>query len=142
MTRIFLDASVIFSACYSTRGHSHDLILMAIRGEYHLVSSQLVVEETRRNLAKTSKEYVLFLDFVLESTPIEFVRPTKRQVLTAGRHVAFKDTPIVAAAKRAKVDLLVTLDKKHLLDKPEVAEHAGADIVTPQEAVGYLQGTN
>ena len=36
MTRIFLDASVIFSACYSTHGHSHDLILLALRGEYDL----------------------------------------------------------------------------------------------------------
>lgn len=142
MTLIFLDASVIFSACYSTRGHSHDLILMALRGEYDLVSSRLVVEETRRNLAKTSEEYVLFLDFVLETTPIEFVRPTKRQVLAAKRHVALKDAPIIAAAKRAKVDLLVTLDKKHLLGKPELSEYAGVDIVTPQEAVGYLRGTN
>ena len=61
---------------------------------------------------------------------------------SAASHVALKDAPIVAAAKRAKVDLLVTLDKKHLLGKPELAEYAGVDIVTPQEAVGYLRGTN
>ena len=142
MTRIFLDASVIFSACYSTRGHSHDLILMAVRGEYDLVSSKLVVEEARRNLAKTSEDYVLFLDFVLENITIEFVRPTKRQVLSAASHVALKDAPIVAAAKRAKVDLLVSLDKKHLLGKPELAKYAETDIVTPQEAVAHIREMN
>ena len=142
MTRIFLDASVIFSACYSSRGHSHDLILMAVRGEYDLVSSKLVVEEARRNLARTSEDYILFLDFVLENIPIEYVRPTKRQVIAAASHVALKDAPIVAAAKRAKVDLLVTLDKKHLLGKPELTKYADAEIVTPQEAVIQLRRAN
>ena len=142
MTRIFLDASVIFSACYSTRGHSHDLILMAVRGDYDLVSSKMVVEEARRNLARTSEDYVLFLDFVLENIPIEYVRPTKRQLLSAASHVALKDAPIVATAKRAKLDLLVSLDKKHLLGKPELAEYAEADIVTPQEAVIQLRRVN
>ena len=142
MTRIFLDASVIFSACYSTRGHSHDLILMAVRGEYDLVSSKLVVEEARRNLARTSEDYILFLDFVLENIPIEYVRPTKGQVIAAASHVALKDAPIVAAAKRGKVDLLVSLDKKHILGKPELAKYAEAEIVTPQEAVIQLRRVN
>ena len=139
MTRIFLDASVIFSGCYSTRGHSHDLLLMAVRGEYDMVSSELVVEEARRNLARTSEEYVLFLDFALDNIAIEFVRPTKRQVVTAASHVALKDAPILAAAKRANVELLVTLDKKHLLGKPELAEYAGLEIVTPMAAVEYIK---
>ena len=142
MTRIFLDASVLFSACYSSRGHSHDLILMAVRSEYDLVSSKLVVEEARRNLARTSGDYVLFLDFVLENIPIEYVRPTKRQVLSAAAHVALKDAPIVAAAKRAQVDLLVTLDKKHLLGKPELVEYTAAELVTPREAVAQIRKMN
>ncbi len=139
MTRIFLDASVIFSGCYSTRGHSHDLLLMAVRGEYDMVSSELVVEEARRNLARTSEEYVLFLNFVLGNIAIEYVRPTKRQVVTAASHVALKDAPILAAAKRANVELLVTLDKKHLLGKPELAEYAGLEIMTPMAAVEYIK---
>ena len=142
MTRILLDASVIFSACYSSHGQSHDLILMAVRGEYDLVSSELVVEEARRNLTRTSEDYVLFLDFVVENIPIQFVRPTKRQVLAAASHVALKDAPIVAAAKRAQVDLLVSLDKKHLLGKPELAKYAGAEIVTPREAVTLIREMN
>ena len=73
---------------------------------------------------------------------MQFVRPTKRQVLSAAAHVALKDAPIVAAAKRAKVDLLVTLDKKHLLGKPELAKYASTEIVTPQEAVIQLRRVN
>lgn len=139
MIRVFLDASVIFSGCYSKRGHSHDLILMAVRGEYNLVCSQLVVEEARRNLAATSKDFVLFLDFVLDNIAIDYVRPTKRQVVAATSHVALKDAPIVAAAKRGKVNLLVSLDKKHLLGRPELAKYAEAEIVTPNVAVGRMR---
>jgi predicted nucleic acid-binding protein len=35
--RIFIDSSVLFSAAYSGRGHSRDLLLMAIRGDLTLV---------------------------------------------------------------------------------------------------------
>ena len=48
----------------------------------------------------------------------------------------------VAAAKRAKVDLLVTLDKKHLLGKPQLIEYIGFKIVTPQEAMAHIRGLN
>ncbi len=139
MTRVFLDASVIFSACYSTTGHSHDLILMAIRGDYQLIGSELVFEEARRNLAGYAKEYIVFLDYVIESLQPELVRPSKAEVLGAAKHVALKDAPIVAAAMKAKADILVTLDKKHLLGKPELAKFARTKILTPQEAVQTLK---
>jgi predicted nucleic acid-binding protein len=51
-----------------------------------------------------------------------------------------KDAPIVAAAKKAQADMLVTLDKKHLLGKPELAMYAGMKIVTPKEAIEFLPG--
>jgi hypothetical protein len=56
----------------------------------------------------------------------------------AAERVALKDAPIEAAACKAKVDLLVTLDKKHLLGKPALAKYVGAEIVAPKEAVKRL----
>lgn len=97
-----------------------------------------MVEEARRNLAETSEEYVLFLDFVLENTPVEFVRPTKRQVLTAGRHVALKDAPIVAAAKRAMgnlLDLFALFKIAYLADGKQERPWIGFE-VKPQTAAG------
>ena len=136
MTRIFIDSSVFFSAAYSSRGHSRDLILMVLRGDVDLVLSRLVLEETRRNLAESAPKSLSFLEFVLESVPYEIVRPSKRQILEAAEYTAFKDAPIAAAAKMAKVELLVTLDRKHLLGRPDLARYVGADIVTPKEVVG------
>jgi predicted nucleic acid-binding protein len=142
MTRIFLDSSVFFSAVYSAKGHSRDLLLMAAKEEITLVVSQLVIDETHRNIAELFPEKLFFLDRVLEAIPFEYIRPTKRQVLAAAEVTAFKDAPIVAAAKRSKVDFLVTLDRKHLLGKPEIAEYLGAPIVSPKEAVKALQKRN
>jgi predicted nucleic acid-binding protein len=112
---------------------------MVLRGDVDLVLSQLVLEETRRNLAESAPKSLSFLEFVLESVPYEIVRPSKRQVLAAAEYTAFKDAPIAAAAKMAKVELLVTLDRKHLLDRPDLARHVGADIVTPKEVVEMIR---
>ncbi len=142
MIRIFLDASVIFSACYSSTGHSRDLLLMALNGEIQLVISNYVLKETRRNLESKSADDLLFLDFILDNLQIELVKPTTPQVLAAAKHVDMKDAPIIAAVKRAKVDLLVTLDQKHILRRPGLAKYSGASIVTPREAVAYLKQQN
>ena len=135
MKRIFIDSSVLFSAAYSARGHSRDLLLMAVRGEVSLVASHLVLEEVRRNLAENAPKALVMFDYLLEILPVEITNPSKAEVLAAGEEVALKDAPIVAAAKKARADMLVTLDKKHLLGKPEVAHYAEMEIVTPQEAV-------
>lgn len=138
MMRLFLDSSVLFSAAYSVHGHAHDLIHMALAGVVSLVTSELVLTETRRNLAYSAPEKLSTLERLLAHLPLEFVRPTKRDVQAAARHVVLKDAPILAAARKAKVDYLVTLDKKHLLGKPELAQYARTGIVTPQEVVQSL----
>ena len=113
--------------------------MMAQREEIQLVSRRYVLEETRRNLQKKSPDYLLFLDFILDNLQIEIVKPTKWQVLSAAKHVELKDAPIVAATKRGKAEILVTLDKEHLLDNQKVAKLAGAKVLTPREATQTLK---
>lgn len=139
MTRVFIDSSVFFSAAYSSRGHARDLIMMALRGEVDLVLSKLVIEETRRNLASNMPDSLSFMEFILESVPYEIVQPLKEQVLEAGKYTALKDAPIAAAAKGANVEMLVTLDRKHLLGKPNLVRYVGSDIITPKEAVKRIK---
>jgi len=142
MSRLFFDSSVLFSAAYSTRGHAYDLIRMAIRGELIAVVSSLVLTETRRNLAESAPECLVLLDYILNNVPFELVRPTRREVVAATKYTALKDAPIAAAARKAKVDFLVTLNRKHLLGKPELARYVRAEIVTPKEAFVRLTRMN
>lgn len=134
MLRVFIDSSVLFSAAYSNKGHARDLILMAARDEIRLVISALVMEETRRNLADFAPEALPALEQIFDSIDFEIVNPAKDEVLDAAKLVALKDAPILAAAQIAKVDIFVTMDKKHLLDKPELETFANCPILRPVDA--------
>jgi predicted nucleic acid-binding protein len=50
-----------------------------------------------------------------------------------------KDAPILAATKAAQVDMLVSLDKKHILDHPKLETYINAPILTPAEAFQKLK---
>jgi predicted nucleic acid-binding protein len=138
MKRLFIDSSVLFSAAYSARGHARDLIVMAAREEVILVISPLVLDETRRNLEESAPETLPLFDLLVHTIPFEIIQPTKEDVLDAAKVVVLKDAPIVAAAKSSRADMLVTLDKKHLLDKPTLVQYLGVQIVTAKGAVDLL----
>jgi predicted nucleic acid-binding protein len=53
-----------------------------------------------------------------------------------------KDAPIVAAAKRAKVDYLVSLDRRHLVGNKEIEHRSGVKIVLPEELLALLRQAN
>jgi predicted nucleic acid-binding protein len=51
MIRVFVDASVLYAACYSETGSARELLLESVRGRLTLVVSSHVLEEVERNLA-------------------------------------------------------------------------------------------
>jgi predicted nucleic acid-binding protein len=139
MIRAFIDASVLFAASLSPTGASREIIRQAVRGQVALVASKLVYEEVEKNLADKAPEALPAFRQFLDTVPFETVRPTKRQVLQAAQYSALKDAPIVAAAKRARVDYLVSLDRRHLVGVKEVAQRSGLKIVLPSELLGEVR---
>ncbi len=51
------------------------------------------------------------------------------------------DAPILAAAYLARVDFLVTLNRRHFLQDPEVARQSGLRIGTPGEALAWVRSS-
>ncbi len=139
MRRFFIDASVFFPAIHSERGHARELFVLAGQEMVQLVASDWVLEETRRNLADFAPERLVFLDYLLTRVPLEVVTVTRRSVEAAAKRVVLKDAPIVAAARKAKVEALVTYDRRHLLGKPDVAKYVRAKVVTPEEVIEILK---
>jgi predicted nucleic acid-binding protein len=131
MIRAFIDASVLMAACLSSTGASREIILQSIRDNVSLVISDLVIQETERNLTNKAPEALPAFHQFLDAVSFELVRPTKQQVLQAAAYIALKDAPIVAAAKRAQVDYLVSLDRRHLVGLPDIAKRSGLNIVLP-----------
>jgi len=139
MIRAFVDASVLFAAAKSETGASREIVRLAIHGEVRLVASQLVFEEARRNLKAKAPEAVAALDDFLNAVSFELVRPTKPEVEAAMEYVAAKDAPIIAAAQKARVDFLVSLDRRHIVGMPEVEKRSGLNIVLPAELLEEIR---
>ncbi|MFH1906996.1 MAG: putative toxin-antitoxin system toxin component, PIN family [Chloroflexota bacterium] len=140
MLRVFVDSSVLFAAIYSSTGHSADLLQMGVSGKITIVISDDVIEETRRNLEISKPEKLTDLNKALSIAGFEIITVPRNEVLAAAQRVAAKDAHIIAAAKVAKADMLVSFDKKHILGRPELAEYIGAAILSPREAIERIRG--
>ena len=140
MLRVFLDASVLFSASYSERGASRKIIRRGIRDELIIVVSRYVLEEVERNLReKVPRAVRAFQEFVTLLSPEIADDPSPSELKEAASYINLKDAPIVVAAVRAEVEYLVTLDRRHFVQDPKVAERSGLNIVTPNELVAILR---
>lgn len=141
MIRVFLDASVLFSASYSATGSSREIIRQAIWGDLAIVVSRYVLEEVRRNLAtKVPGVLEAYEELLVLLSPEIAKDPTLSELREVATYINLKDAPIIAAAIKAHVDYLVSWDRKHFIDDPQVAARSGLAIVTPDELVSVLRG--
>ena len=85
MTRVFVDSSVLIAASYSASGASREIMRQAIGGQITLLVSDLVLEETERNLARKVPAALPAFRRFLDMLPSEMVRPTGEQVLGAAQ---------------------------------------------------------
>ncbi len=72
------------------------------------------------------------LNLILEALP------TPEEIVTCEPVVGEKDAHVLAAALKSGADILLTLDRKHLLTKQARAAVAGLNIVTPGEFLRML----
>ncbi len=134
--KIFIDSSVLIAAAISPTGSARDLIKSSFRKEFKVVVSDLVLEETERNLTNKAPKALPALQLFLEVLNPEVVNPGKLLVLKASKAVDVKDAPIVAGAISSKADYLVSFDRKHLLQrKAEIGANFKVKVVTPDEVL-------
>lgn len=138
MLKVFIDASVLFSAILSKKGYARDLLKLGVQLKVTLVVSPFVIAEVERNLKAKSSDRAILLTFIQEMLDFEIVQPDTAEVNAAAAYTVIKDAPIVAAAIKAGVTHLATYDRKHLLDHPEIAQNSGLSIVTPDVVVQLL----
>jgi predicted nucleic acid-binding protein len=137
--RIFLDSSVLYAAAFSATGPARRLILKGLEGSVVLSLSDLVLEETERNLTMNAPLALPYFTLLADIFSPFITNPTKAQVLKAAQIVHLKDAPIVAAAAKANADYLATHDVKHLLSHAQVIEAAyGITVVAPAELLSIL----
>jgi uncharacterized protein len=137
--RIFLDSSVLYAAAFSKGGPARRLLLKGLEGSVTLAISDLVLEETKRNLTKNAPLALPYFAILADLFSPFITNPTKADVRKAAQIVHLKDAPIVAAAAKAKADYLATHDVKHLLSHAQAIEAAyGITVLAPANLLNIL----
>lgn len=138
MIKVFLDSSVIIAGIHSSTGASH-IVLEASHNKIIIAFvSSMVIKEVIRNLKKKFPKATLrkFIKFLPDSNFNKIGFVDEREVLGFQKLTKEKDIHVLAAAFSAKVDYLVSLDKKHLLSLRD--KNLPFDIVTPKELLDIL----
>lgn len=138
---LFLDSSTIIAGMISWQGASRALLLLGEDRKIVIAVSEQVITEVERNLARKApaalpyaRELLRHINLrVLRDPPAELVR----QRLDWMSHTV--DVPILVAAAEAKVDYLVTLNRRHFIDDPRVAQVSGLRIGTPGDALAWVR---
>ena len=138
---LFLDSSALFAGVISPSETARVLLLLGEAGQVTLTISEQVVVETERALARKLPRALNDLGEAILSARVHIVRdPSPEQVrdyLYVMKHPA--DIPILVAAMQAGVDYLVTLNRRHFTDDPEVARRSGLRIGTPGDALAWVR---
>ncbi len=114
--------------------------MQAIAGRIEAIISQDVLDEVERNLSRKAPDLLARYRQLLHlMEPTTGADPSPEEVRAAEAYVAQKDAPIVAAAIKARVDYLVTYDRKHLLKPVEVARLSGLTVATPADVLAILR---
>jgi predicted nucleic acid-binding protein len=138
---LFLDSSALMAGIISATGAARVLLLLAESGQLSITISEQVVTEIERAIARKVPRAIHDFRQAIISTQALIVRDPSPQDIRAhsGLIAHPADIPIVLAAMQAKADYLVTLNRRHFIDDPDVAAKAGLRIGTPGDALIWVR---
>jgi predicted nucleic acid-binding protein len=138
---LFLDSSALFAGVISAIDAARALLLLAECEQISITISEQVVTETERAIARKVPKALADLRMAILESKAKINRdPTPEEVranLGLISHPA--DVPILLAAMKAKVDYLVTFNRVHFMDDPEIAVRSGLRIGMPGEALDWVR---
>lgn len=117
------------------------LLRVGQAGAVRLIVSEQVIAETERNLARKVPAALPLFRQAMKEAQVRIVRDPAPEQAAAARHLISHppDVPILLAAMQARADYLVTLNRKHFLDDPQVAAQSGLRIGAPGDALAWLR---
>jgi len=138
--RVFMDTSALLAAIASEKGGAAEILRLAEVGQVEVLVSRQVVTEAERNIRRKLpgglpffREALAPILKLVPDPPLEMVEECEGIISSPA------DAPILAAAMVAQVDYLVTLDRKHFIDDPTVAEKSGLHIGTPGDFLTWFR---
>ena len=139
---LFLDSSALLAGIVSARGAARALLLLAESGHITVTISDQVVTETEHAIARQVPSAINDFREAILASEARIVRDPSPEDVTAHSELIshLANVPILLAAMRDKVDYLVTFNRKHFIDDPNVALQSGLRIGTPGDALDWTRG--
>jgi len=133
--RLFLDASVLIAASASRTGASSLVLTLCRQGRARPVCSRKVLLEAERNTrAKLGQQTLLRFYQEIASLDVDIVDdPTPREITAYAAITHPKDAHVLAGAVKGRADVLLTLDRRHLLVPTVLQAGLPFLIMTPGE---------
>jgi predicted nucleic acid-binding protein len=136
---IFIDSSVLMAASISERGSANDLMRYAEQKIIKLYFSQVVFDETEKNLTNKAPRGLPRFQALRAAFAGDLVAPTQDAIDEVAKRVEPKDAPIVAAALAAGSQYLATYDQRHLLrQKDQIHSAFQLSVATPADVLLLL----
>jgi len=130
---VFLDASVLVAASASKSGASAYVLHLARQRKINAFVSEDTVGEAVKNvnlkLGDIGKERLK--TYFIRAKLILVDNPEAETIVLCEKFIHFKDAPILACALANKVNVLLTLDRKHFLNQAVFDFAKPMKILTP-----------
>ncbi len=143
MTRadLFFDSNALFAGVASSTGAARALLVLAETGLITITISEQVVTETERALARKAPRALPDFRESLRMDNLRILRDPTMEEITPHKDIIAHpaDVPIVVSAMKAETDYLVTFNRRHFIDDPNVAVRSGLRIGTPGETLHWLR---
>ena len=138
---LFFDSSALFAGIVSASGASRALLLLAEAGLVSITVSEQVVAETERAVARKIPRALPNYREALRATGLRIVSNPSPKEIEAHKNIIRHqaDVPIIVAAMKVQTDYLVTLNRRHFVDDPNVAARSGLRIGPPGDALAWVR---
>jgi predicted nucleic acid-binding protein len=131
--KVFLDTSALIAGVVSATGAAREVLRLGEARVIDLVVSRQVLTEADRNISSKLPTVLADYRMLLERLALQIVEdPSAQGVREAARVIHHKDAPILAAARQAGADYLVTWNTRHV-HTVSVRAFAPFAVMTPGE---------
>ena len=139
--RVFLDASALFAAVWSSEGGARMILKLGEAGAVRLLVSSQVLDEVEGALRRKALEALGAFALLLDRSNIEVIpSPTDETISDCLEITGHRgDAGVLAAALNSQVDYFVTLDRQHFLDNPRLSGFASFPMGTPGDFLTWLR---
>jgi len=133
MIKIFLDASMIFSAMKSQSGGSFRIVGLAREKKIIALTTETVINELKANTYKLKSNATSVDSFIAKNKIMVCEEVGQNEIEPFENLIETKDAHVVVGALSTECNYLITLDKKHL-DNPQTKKNfKKLRIVSPRE---------